>query len=62
MWMGDMQLQAQIDMLGSQALYQKQLNYMYDFNSPWMTSYFQADYYSGFNNAQMVLGTPGYVF
>lgn len=38
-WIADMQLQSQIDMMTQQALFQKQLMYMNNPNSPWMINY-----------------------
>jgi len=39
MWIKDMQLSSQIDMMTQQALFQKQMMYMQNPNSPWMTNY-----------------------
>ncbi len=47
-WMGNMNLKSQINVLESQALYMKQMNYMYTQSSPWNMGfpYFQGSYYS----------------
>lgn len=45
-WFGNFQMENQIQMLTSQAMYQKQMMYMNSFNSPWMQqSYFQGSYF-----------------
>lgn len=47
-WMGNMNLKYQINALESQALYMKQMNYMYTQSSPWSMGfpYFQGNYYA----------------
>jgi hypothetical protein len=55
MLFGDLQFQSQLDMMGSQAMYQKQLDY-------WNAPYFSADYLNGFTNGTTVEGMPGYGF
>jgi len=47
-WMGNMNLKYQINAMESQALYMKQMNYMYTQSSPWNMGfpYFQGSYYS----------------
>jgi len=47
-WMGNMNLKYQINAMESQALYMKQMNYMYTQSSPWSMGfpYFQGSYYS----------------
>lgn len=65
MWFGNFQLSNQIDFMTNQALYQKQLNYMYTPNSPWMNlPYFQGSYFptSNFNNSNPFLSTNGFNF
>ena len=45
-WSTNLQLNGQIDLLTNQAMYSKQLNYMYSPTSPWATSnYFQGNYF-----------------
>jgi hypothetical protein len=60
-WMNNQQLNYQIDFMTNQALYQKQLNYMYSYGSPWMNySYFQGAYFnSNFNTSNPFLWTTG---
>lgn len=47
-WFNNMNLKYQINTLESQALYMKQMNYMYNVNSPWNMGfpYFQGNYYT----------------
>lgn len=59
-WLGNFQLTNQITMMTNQALYQKQMNYVYSPNSPWMTiPYFQGSY---FPTATTNLPTKGFSF
>lgn len=66
MWLGNMQLSNQIDMMTNQALYMKQMNYMYNPTSPWMINnpYFQGNYFStngaftGFGESTIPNSTP----
>ncbi len=68
-WLNNYMLSNQIDMMTNQAIYQKQLNYMYTPTSPWMMNspYFQGNYFgfpttSNFNTSNPYLSTPGYNF
>jgi len=46
LWLGNLQMENQINFLTNQAINQKQMNYMYTPFSPWMNSpYFQANYF-----------------
>lgn len=59
-WLGNFQLTNQITMMTNQALYQKQMNYVYSANSPWMTiPYFQGSYFPG---TKSNLPTQGFSF
>ena len=66
MWLGNMQLSNQIDMMTNQALYMKQMNYMYNPTSPWMINnpYFQGSYFNtngaftGFGESTIPNSTP----
>ena len=66
MWLGNMQLSNQIDMMTNQALYMKQMNYMYNPTSPWMINnpYFQGSYFNtnaaftGFGESTIPNTTP----
>ena len=64
-WLGNMQLSNQIDIMTNQALYQKQLNYMYSASSPWSNfPYFQGSYFpnSSFNLSNPFLSNNGFNF
>jgi hypothetical protein len=73
MWMNNMQLSNQIDVMTNQALYQKQLSYMSAPNSPWMNlPYMQGNYFPNpmlnpmfnpsFNMSNPFLNNPGFNF
>lgn len=56
-WLMNYQLNSQIDMMTNQALYQKQMMYMYNPTSPWMNMpYFQGSYYPSGNANTMTSG------
>lgn len=56
-WLMNYQLNSQIDMMTNQALYQKQMMYMYNPTSPWMNMpYFQGSYYPSGNANTMSQG------
>lgn len=68
MWLGNYQMSGQLDIMTDQAIYNKQMNYMYDPNSPWMNynPYFKGNYYgtaefTGFTNTTMPV-TNGFNF
>lgn len=46
MFLSNLQFKSQIDLMTNQGMYLKQVNYMNDATSPWMTNYFSGTYYS----------------